>query len=192
MTLAQPAKAQQPTYVGITTEEFNYFASTQKNSNWCWAACIQMIFNYYGLEVTQEDIVKRSFRLEEATDLPNVIGDPDAINASLNDWNLDESGKPYHVESVLRWGPPSPKYLIDELTAKRPVMIGYRSGHNSGHAVVITAASYTPSPNGPIIQTLVVRDPMPENSFRGSAGRIEYPGRYFARFIQAHWFIRVE
>src|SRR5882724_9376577 len=42
------AQDQQAVYVGIQSETFGYFTSSQHNTNWCWAASIQMIFNYYG------------------------------------------------------------------------------------------------------------------------------------------------
>ncbi|HEY0896638.1 MAG TPA: papain-like cysteine protease family protein, partial [Sphingobacteriaceae bacterium] len=59
--LSQPAVGQEPVYVGITARQFNYFASTQRNTEWCWAASIQMLFNYYGVDISQEQIVARSF-----------------------------------------------------------------------------------------------------------------------------------
>ena len=58
--LAVPAAGQEPVYVGITARKFNYFASTQRNTEWCWAASIQMLFNYYGIDISQEQIVARS------------------------------------------------------------------------------------------------------------------------------------
>ena len=47
--------------VGIPTETFNFVASTQRSTNWCWAASIQMTLNYYGVAITQEEIVARTY-----------------------------------------------------------------------------------------------------------------------------------
>jgi hypothetical protein len=48
---------------GVNTEQFNYVAanSRQRANNWCWAACIQMVLNYHGLYITQEDIVRQCY-----------------------------------------------------------------------------------------------------------------------------------
>src|SRR5437764_474677 len=64
---AQPALADtncQPTPRGnlcVSQVNFAQFAQTayvrQWQSEWCWAACISMIFNYYGHPVRQDRIV---------------------------------------------------------------------------------------------------------------------------------------
>jgi hypothetical protein len=183
--------SQQPIYVGIQTNNFNYFSSSQNNSNWCWAASMQMIFNYYGVSISQEQIVARSYGVNPYGQLPNWTGSFQVITANLNNWSIDNFGRQYQVSASLNWGAPTPAFLIQELAAQRPVLIGYRSGPNSGHAVVITACSYIPSINGPIIQTVVVRDPWPSDQNIQNLGRVEYPGLNFANLIQAHWYVRI-
>jgi hypothetical protein len=183
---------QQATYVGIPSNKFNYFASSQRNSNWCWAASLQMIFNYYGVSITQEQIVARSYGVDPYGQLPNWAGSFQVITSNLNNWNIDNNGRQYSVSASLNWGAPTPAYLIQELAAQRPVLIGYQSGPNSGHAVVITACSYTQSAYGPIIQSIVVRDPWPSQENISTNGRVEYPGINLANLIQAHWYIRIQ
>ena len=51
---------------GVKSEEFVHFAAPesagkQRMENWCWAACIQMVLNYHGLYVDQQDIVTRIY-----------------------------------------------------------------------------------------------------------------------------------
>jgi hypothetical protein len=191
ISIGQQTFSQQPVYVGIARENFNYFASSQRNSNWCWAASLQMIFNYHGVSITQEQIVARSYGVDPAGNLPNWAGSFPVITANLNNWSVDNSGRQYMVGAQLNWGAPTPAYLVQELSAQRPVLIGYQSGPNSGHAVVITACSYFPSAYGPIIQTLIVRDPWPNEENIANSGRVEYPGSNLASLIQAHWYIRV-
>ena len=53
------------------------------------------------------------------------------------------------VMASLNWGAPAPAILIQELSYGRPVIVGYRTGSNSGHAVVITSANFTQSYSGP-------------------------------------------
>jgi hypothetical protein len=189
--LNAPAIGQEPVYVGITADKFNYFASTQRNSEWCWAASIQMMFNYYGIDISQEQIVARSFNKDQNEKLPNVTGDLKVITENLNNWSIDNQGKAYQVNAKLHYGPPTPTYLVKELANERPVMIGYQTGPNTGHAVLITACSYIPTKNGPQIRSVIVRDPWPSPENKASAGRIEYWGHSIAKLIQTHWYVRV-
>ena len=187
----QPVVGQQPTYLGIPREQFNYASSSQRNSQWCWAASLQMIFNYYGVQISQEQIVARTYGTDAAGQLPNWSGSFQAITANLNNWNVDANGTPYSVQAAVYTGAPTPAYLLQELADQRPVLIGYQTGAGSGHAVVITACSYTQSANGPIIQSIVVRDPWPSPQNNENLGRVEYTGVNLASVIQAHWYIRV-
>ena len=193
MVLSSLAIAQfpQPQYVGIPATNMNYFAADQVQSQWCWAASIQMVLNYYGVDITQEQIVARTYGTDPFGRLPNWSGSFETITVNLNNWSVDNQGRPYTVSASLVPGPPSPAILLQELSQQRPVIVGYRSGPNSGHAVVVTAASFVPSPQGPIILSLVARDPWPsaENVF--NLGRVEYPGNLLASLIQAHWYIQV-
>jgi hypothetical protein len=186
------AQDQQAVYVGIGSDTFSYFASPQHNSNWCWAASIQMIFNYYGIAITQEQIVARSYGVSSSGLLPDWTGSLDVITANLNNWSVDNGGKQYTVRAYCYPGPPTPTYLIQELYLKRPVLIGYQSGPNSGHIVVITACSYINTDNGPLIESIVVRDPWPDEDNVANQGRKEWTGIDLANKIQAHWYIVVQ
>ncbi|MBS1501504.1 MAG: C39 family peptidase [Bacteroidetes bacterium] len=165
------AQDQQPVYVGIRSENFSYFASSQHNSNWCWAASLQMIFNYYGVNITQEQIVARSYGVDPNGKLPNWTGNWRVITANLNNWSVDNNGRQYIVQAVFNRGPTKPAYLIRQLSQFHPVLIGCRSGPNSGHAVVITACSYVQTYYGPVIESIVVRDPWPSDENIASGGR---------------------
>lgn len=185
------AYGQQLEYVGIPSESMDYYAAGQNNSQWCWAASIQMVLNSYGVNITQEQIVARTYGANPWGVLPNWPGSFQVIHRNLNNWGVDNSGNHYVVSASIGLGAPTPKILIDELSKGKPVIIGYKSGPNSGHAVVVTAVSYINSWNGPIIQTIVVRDPWPSALNKTNKGRIEYPGIALAQNIQAYWYIRV-
>lgn len=182
---------QQPQYVGIPSAQMNFVAAAQNNSQWCWAASIQMVLNYYGVNISQEQIVARTYGMDPYGNLPNWAGSFQAVTSNLNNWNDDNFGRQYSVRASLNWGAPTPAILLQELSQGRPVIVGYKSGPNSGHAVVITAASYTQSPNGPIIQSVIARDPWPSPQNIQTSGRVEYPGAQFASLMQAYWYIRV-
>ena len=194
--LSNNLKAQQATNVGIKSNVLNYYAAKyggnyQSNSQWCWAASIKMVFNCYGINISQEQIVSRTYGTDNYGNLPNWPGSFQAIHANLNNWSIDNTGKQYVVQASIGMGAPKVAYLVNELSSGHPVIIGYKSGANSGHAVVITAVSYTNSYNGPIIQTITVRDPWPSQENLANNGRKIYPGNILANKIQAYWFIRV-
>lgn len=195
-TLSNKLKAQQAITVGIRSDLLNYYAAQygdtyQKNSQWCWAASIKMVFNYYGINISQEQIVSRTYGTDNYGNLPNWPGSMQAIHRNLNNWSIDNTGKRYVVQASIGMGAPKATYLVNELASAHPVIVGYKTGTNSGHAVVITAVSYTKSYNGPIIQTITVRDPWPSAENLANNGRKIYLGSALASKIQSYWYIRL-
>jgi hypothetical protein len=186
-----PSATRQATYIGIPRGNFEFVAAAQQSSQWCWAASIQMVLNYYGVSIGQPQIVARTYGVSPNGQLPNWAGSFEAITANLSNWSIDNSGVPYVVQTSVGMGAPPPTLLLQELQAQRPVIAAYRSGPNSGHAVVITAASYTPSQYGPIVQTVIVRDPWPSQINVQNRGRVEYPGASIAQVMEAYWIVRV-
>lgn len=178
-------------YVGIPRERFDYAYSSQHNSEWCWAASIQMVLNYYGIRISQEDIVARSYGVAPGGRLPDWPGSFQTITANLNGWSIDDGGQVYTVSAQLGWGAPPPTLLLTELNNQRPVILAYMNGPGSGHAVVSTAASFIPWGTGPIVQSIIVRDPWPTQTNIAANGRVEYPAIILARNITAYWIIRV-
>ena len=186
---ATPAKGQQPSIqpiapgiwaAGIPSNEFEYFAAPQTNghqhqSNWCWAACVQMVLNYRGVAVTQEQVVQRIFGGAE----PNIPGQPNQILPALSGWAVTANGQPV----ILRSSPFAfdGSEIVRDLAERWPIIVGVNMG-NSGHAYVMTAVTYAVDPwNRPIFQTVVLRDPWP-----GNPSRIEVP---WAQFQQRWMFM---
>ena len=149
-----------------------------------------MILNYYGVAITQEQIVARTYRTDPFGRLPNWGGSLRVITANLHNWSIDYRGRRYLVTASLNVGVPTPAILLEELSQGRPVIVAYQSGP-SGHAVVVTDASFIRSARGPIVQSVVVRDPWPSPQTIRSRGRVEYPGAQIASLMQAYWYIRV-
>lgn len=189
-----PQYPQYPQYqqVGIPSGQMNFFSASQNNSQWCWAASIQMVLNYYGVAISQEQIVARTYGTNQYGSLPDWPGSFPAITANLNNWSIDNRGRPYSVMASLNPGAPVPVILIRELSAGRPIIVGYKSGPNSGHAVVVTGAVFTTSPQGPIIHSVIARDPWPSGRNMANLGRVEYPGARIASLMQAYWYIQVQ
>ena len=177
--------------VGIPAAEMDFVSAAQGNSQWCWAAAIQMVLGYHGVAITQQQIVARSYGTDPWGNLPDWSGSFDVITRNLNNWSIDNYGQEYAVSAVFGWGAPSAGVLIEELQNGRPMIISYRSSPVSTHAVVLTAATFSQSSYGRFIRTIVVRDPWPTPANILDKGRMEYDGSSLAAAIQAHWLISV-
>lgn len=190
--IAQPSENQflKPKYVGISSDEFDNIMTAQDNDYWCWAATAQMVLNYYGVDIEQEQIVERIFDKDENGQLPDSGVTLQTIHKCLNYSDIDNSGNKYTVEAVLGRGRPTASKLIEQLSKKNPVIVGYNAG-SGGHVVIVTAVSYIDTDRGPKITSIVVRDPMSDAAFSMDNGKIEYPGKYFARLMNAYWYINV-
>ena len=101
----------------------------QYKDNWCWAASVQMVLDYYGLYVTQSRIVERTY----GDDYDFTANKNDVIKA-LNGWYVDG----YTVRtSYERYK--NAKTLIDAIAKGQPLIIGMDEDYSStGHAYVLT------------------------------------------------------
>lgn len=130
----------------------------QFQSQWCWAACISMVFGYYGHPVSQQRIVAETYG-----GLVNMPAQPWTMLAVLNRRWIDDNGKPFMCSSSP--GVTNPVAAANDLAANMPLIIG-----TQGHAVVLTeleyAAFYQQTPFGPrlgpvSVTAATVRDPWP-------------------------------
>lgn len=175
----------EPRYIGIPTEIFDFVAASQERDMWCWAASIQMILNFYGVPVNQEQIVSRTYGLPL-----NEPGTDQAISASLNGWGINANGRHFTVQSSVAAGPPSPAILFRELSHGRPILLTFNPGALIGHAVVITSASRIRT----VVTSLVYRDPAPTLENRANKGRVELFKNDLAQFlpyVRSHWLVSV-
>lgn len=163
---------------GVPTEEFVYFAAPestgrQLQSNWCWAACIQMVLNYHGLFVSQEQIVSRVYG--RLVDRPAV---PDQILGALSGWAPDVRGgySAIYADSTNI----TEATVIDDLHRRWPLIVGLGSLHpgEQGHAFVMTGVIYQFNAyNQPVILEVILRDPFPGNRSRVEMGADEFFAR---------------
>lgn len=151
--------------VGVPAEQFVYFAAAegqgrQHMQNWCWAACIQMVLNYHGLYVRQEDIVARVFG--GLVDRP--AGPTEIMGALTGTWP-DSRGRASVVQADAR--NLDPYAVLQDLEYRWPLIVGLQGRGNTGHAYVLTAAYYHVSADGsPVIRAVVLRDPYPTRQSR--------------------------
>lgn len=146
-------------WAAVKTEYFVEYTTRQRNSNWCWAACAQMVLNYQGVKVSQERIVKRVFGNER-----NSPGTAYDIAKGANEWQLDNYTIHAYVENP---NSTTPKSFINDLRDKYPLVVGLRMPNQTiGHAYVLTGISFRIEDNQYLPQEVILRDPWPENPSR--------------------------
>lgn len=149
---------------GLRTDTMNYYASEQLQSEWCWAACIQMVLSTRQINLSQNDIVNRAFG-----SLTNTPADLELIVRNLDGWRVAHGNRSTRLTATLGRGRPPIEVLVDSLTQNVPVLVALQPSGGEGHAVVVTAVIYEDTDSGPQIRSVIGRDPAP--SFRGTLGK---------------------
>ena len=119
-------------------------------SQWCWAACIEMVFRYYGYRVDQTRIVRETFG-----SIVNFPGNAQQILANLNRPWTDRRGRRFGVTGDVFTAQPST--AAQDLADDMPLIIG-----TTGHAMVLTSLTYWRTRFGAgDVTDAIVRDPWP-------------------------------
>lgn len=160
---------------GILTDQFQYFAAPegqgrQRSANWCWAACIQMVLNYKGLYISQENIVAKVYGqlIDQPANAEQIVG-------ALNGWAPAAGGSfaavvadPYNIS-----GPA----LVNDLANRYPLIIGLK-GDPIGHAYVLTAVTYElDNQYQPVFRSAILRNPWPQSPSREEMSWNEFMSR---------------
>lgn len=106
-------------------------AIPQQTQLWCWAATSEMIFRYYGVPVTQCQLVSIYLNRQCCVADPFCVVSSGTMETIQNGLSQVGGIRSTHV------GPLSFAQLAAEISAGRPVMIGYRNSF-SGHVVLVT------------------------------------------------------
>jgi hypothetical protein len=124
--------------------DFEKFLTTsyeiQKRDEWCWAACISMIFAYHGHPVSQERIVTTVYG--SPVDMPAQHGI--VIARQLNRPWKDDDGNDFTatvthaLDMEMGVDTLDNSVLANELRRDRPIILGTIT-----HAVVMTEFTYT-------------------------------------------------
>jgi hypothetical protein len=156
---------------GLPSTAMDQIWAPQATPVWCWAASLQMVMQYYGADITQQEIVENVFHqpVPPVTTLPLQL-----IPQYLNMIYVNHAGHQYEVRSQLLT--PVLQAVLPPLQANRPLLV-----FTSHHVMVLTALYYWTSPVGQPINTAlaVVRDPWPYPYpvyYNGATGLIN-PGR---------------
>ncbi len=143
----------------VLSDDFNFVFAEQNSSNWCWAACIEMVLNYQGLPVTQQDVVLKAYG-----DLIDRPADCSMTEFCANGWYY--GGNTVYAESDYN---PTSFDFIDQLANEYPVIVGLNMpGQQVGHAYVLTGVYFYKTNIGTdyekkVPYKVVLRDPWPSN-----------------------------
>lgn len=177
----------------------------QRCENWCWAACIEAIFSLHNHAVAQESIVEKIYGGSDP--IANCKGGnlEQVLQAIDGTW-IDQYGLQFQAAAEVLFDaasnirssqvdPNNPdaiastmaysmftsddvKPVINELANGSPLLLG-RIGAPIGHAMVLTAMTFTVNKSGIIkIEELIVRDPWPESDNRRRLAPEEVLGTY--------------
>lgn len=157
-----------PMGICVSQVDFAQFAQDayrpQYQPEWCWAACISMIFSFYGHPVSQPRIVSEVYGLP--VNMPAPYGG--VIANQLNRTWTDDNGDRFRAHLTGVYDADADidtlqnPILIAELDDDHPVVIGA-----GGHAMVLTSMQYARTPYGPNIVRCGVFDPWPGRGARG-------------------------
>ena len=140
---------------GIEVSQFNAVYDTQYMNEWCWAACISMVFAYYGHPVSQARIVADAWG-----GVVNMPGSPGQILSALNRVWRDDRNFRFKVDGDLFSA--NSMTASQDLSNNMPLIIC-----SLGHAMVFTRLDYIREPNGNgAPQSAYVRDPWPGMGLR--------------------------
>lgn len=138
----------------------------QQKSQWCWAACISMLFDYYDHPLDQRKIVASIYGIDPASRLPNLPKNGIDIARQLNRNWIDDNGFPFQVrltaayDAALGINQMNNQWIIQSLITDNPIIIGTR-----GHAMIVARIKYIDTFYGPNIQSVEVFDPWPGTPF---------------------------
>ncbi|MEL6823615.1 MAG: papain-like cysteine protease family protein [Calditrichota bacterium] len=181
-----PATAQEPDstkrgdnyyHSGKQSSEFSFFAATrqrnqQRQTNSCWAACIQMLLNSHGMFVTQRELMRDLFG-----NLPDIPAFHEDILTALSESRAIKRGAKkleYEVFEVAY-----PEELTSVVQKRGPMIVEIDSpGDSLRHIVVLSEIFYSNTLyENPVIDKVVLRDPWPTGSPRLELSWIQFKTR---------------
>jgi len=143
----------------IILDDFDFATVSQKETQWCWAACITMVLNYYDIPCTQEEVVMRTY----GTLVNYPARDLYQIAQYLNGWGVDRQGRQVIVQAEAYSSAPFDA-ILSVLSDGRPFIIGVGNGY-SGHVVVCYGVDWVNNYWGPEVTKFYVYDPWPDNGY---------------------------
>lgn len=157
-------------WAAVKTQFFKDFVASQEEDMWCWAACTQMVLNYQGVNVSQEDVVRRvhGYRVNK----PGTAYD---IQQAANGWRTGQHTIVARVDTPYG---ASATTFINDLVNKYPLVVGLSMpGQNVGHAYVLTGISFRVIGGQYYPQEVILRDPWPTSPSRNKISWSDFISR---------------
>lgn len=173
-------------FIGISRSDFNPYWVTQKEEGWCWAACQESVFRFYGINEDQSRIAVKLCGLTISRNGEERTSRPAVMKQSVNHYvDLDVDGKFYTLNILMSNEEINPRYLLKELQEFRPIIVHHKKDNR---ALMITGAQIHISEEQAIIRKLFLRDPDPK--YAASKGRrvVTSPKRFLDQ-VNMHWFV---
>lgn len=123
-----------------------YGRGKQRNTHWCWAACLQMTLNFYGINETQESIVEKAYGAVE-----NLSGSQSTMDESLAKIRLISPNKTvmsYQTQDVAL----TSEAIIATIRSGKPLVLALQESptQSIGHAYLVVGVIMNES--GEILQ----------------------------------------
>ena len=142
----------------VSTARLSQVIQQQQCPQWCWAACISMMFDFYGHPLSQAPIVAATYG--------NVVCLPASttttIGSAFTRGYIDERGIPFFSRVVAAYdvmngiNAINNQMIVDALNSNNPLLYC-----NTHHAMVVYSVTYMPTAFGPNVQRVDVVDPWP-------------------------------
>lgn len=150
--IAQARAAWSGVLLSAAAPNFQKFQAEQQTALWCWAAVIQMLYNYNGISAEQADIVteiKGSVVFERAT--------VDEIAKGVTSWRVDPKNPVLTWSASCEYTPGSPptEVVVGLLQMNRIVLIAI----DDEHLGVVHQVSYHELPTAFPIDSATMFDP---------------------------------
>ncbi|HTA16703.1 MAG TPA: hypothetical protein VK786_03035, partial [bacterium] len=193
------------TRIGVDSARFSMAYLSNNQTDWAWAAGMEQILRYSGVDIKQEEIARRFYgdNLDGSTRTNDVSTGSDTINRCMQDWTQDDEGRPFTAKLVDWKMAPTAQVLLAELSAQRPMLAfmklpdwdQYITGAPNVvlvHPVIIEAGDYAPEADGtPRFKTMEVRDPYITRKNPANPGFLELTPLEVKTRIIEYWTISV-
>jgi hypothetical protein len=138
---------------GPTSLEIDMQAAEKECLNWSWAACLQAVFKFYGLELKQEQIVNKIFK-----GLPCNTPNSYQIMNGISGWAPD-SGKMFSTV-IYQGGVWTNEKIVDALATRYPLIITLQNAQGKKQVYVLISIYYTEDGGMKVPDKVVLMEPV--------------------------------
>jgi len=138
---------------GPTSMEIDLQGAEKECLNWSWAACLQAVFKFYGLELKQQQIVQRMFKGLPCNE-PNSF---QVMNGMMG-WAPD-SGKKFSTV-YAQGGVWTNDKIIDALANRTPLIITLQTAPGKKQVYILISIYYTEDGGMKVPDKVVIMEPV--------------------------------